>query len=97
MALFFEDLTVGQAFRSDSRLVTAEEIKAFACAFDPQPFHLDELAAERSLCSGLAASGWHTVSLSMLLLVQTVPLVGGIIGVVVNESHWLRPVRPGNA
>jgi acyl dehydratase len=97
MTLFFEDLSVGQAFRSQCRPVTAEEIKAFACAFDPQPFHLDELEAERTFFGGLAASGWHTAALTMLLLVQTVPLAGGIIGVTVDELRWLRPVRPGDA
>jgi acyl dehydratase len=62
--LCLEDLHEGQRFVSAARTVTAEEIKAFARQFDPQPFHLDEEAAEASFFGGLAASGWHTAALS---------------------------------
>jgi acyl dehydratase len=94
--LYLEDLTVGQTFRSALRALTAEEIIKFATQFDPQPFHLDERAAQQTFFQGLAASGWHTASLTMKLLVESVPLAGGFIGTMVEELRWLKPVRPGD-
>jgi acyl dehydratase len=94
--LYLEDLHVGQRFESATLAVTADEIKAFARQFDPQPFHLDEDAAARSLLGGLAASGWHTAALTMRLLVGGgAPIAGGVIGAGV-EVRWPRPVRPGD-
>ena len=96
-ARYFEDLEVGQKFRSGAMEVTAEAIKAFAAEFDPQPFHLDEEAARGSLFKGLAASGWHTAAIVMRLLVESdLKLVGGTIGGGVEELRWPRPVRPGD-
>lgn len=94
--LYLDDLRVGQRFSSGTHLVDAEEIKAFAAQFDPQPFHLDELAAQGTLFGGLAASGWHTAAITMRLLVETgLPLMGGIIGAG-GEISWPRPTRPGD-
>lgn len=93
---YLEDLKTGMRFTSDTHLLDAEQIKAFATQFDPQPFHLDESAAEDSLFQGLAASGWHTASLTMKLLVSSgLPLAGGIIGAGV-EVNWPIPTRPGD-
>ena len=93
--LYLEDLHVGQTFTTGSITVTTEAIKAFARDYDPQPFHLDEAAAEASLFGGLAASGWHTAALSMRLLVDGLPIAGGLIGVG-GETTWPRPTRPGD-
>jgi acyl dehydratase len=94
--LYFEDLAVGQTFASGTLVVDAEAIKAFAAAFDPQPFHLDEETARGSLFEGLAASGWHTAALTMRLLVGgAFRPAGGIIGGG-GELTWLKPVRPGD-
>jgi len=94
--LYLEDLHVGQRFESATLAITADEIKAFARQFDPQPFHLDEDAAARSLLGGLAASGWHTAALTMRLLVGGgAPIAGGVIGAGVG-IRWPRPVRPGD-
>ena len=93
--LWLEDLHVGQTFVSGSVTLTAEEIKAFARQFDPQPFHLDEEAAKDSLFEGLAASGWHTAALTMKLLVGAFPLAGGLVGAG-GETTWPRPTRPGD-
>ncbi len=93
--LYLEDLHVGQTFTTGSITVTTEAIKAFARDYDPQPFHLDEAAAEASLFGGLAASGWHTAALSMRLLVDGLPFAGGLIGVG-GETTWPRPTRPGD-
>jgi acyl dehydratase len=65
--------------------------------FDPQPFHLDEHAAKRSVFGGLAASGWHTTALTMRLLVDSdLRIAGGLIGLGFEELRWPRPVRPGD-
>lgn len=93
--LYLEDLHLGQTFTTGSVSVTADAIKAFARDFDPQPFHLDEDAARDSLFGGLAASGWHTAALSMRMLVDGLPIAGGLIGVG-GETTWPRPTRPGD-
>lgn len=95
--LYLEDLAVGQTFRSGTCTVTAEQIKAFAREFDPQPFHLDEKAARATFFGGLAASGWHTAALTMRLLVTSeLRLADGIIGTGAEELRWPKPVRPGD-
>lgn len=93
--LYLEDLAVGQRFESRPYPLTAEEIKAFARQYDPQYFHTDEEAALNSFFKGLAASGWHTAALTMRLLVETIPIAGGLIGAGIEEMRWFRPVRPG--
>ncbi len=96
---YFEDFTVGQTFHGGSTApLTAEQIKAFAGQFDPQPFHLDEEAAKHSIFKGLAASGWHTAALTMRLFVESdVQPVGGYLGVGGEELRWPRPTRPGDS
>ena len=95
MALYLEDLQVGQRFESRAHRLDAEQIKKFAAEFDPQPFHLDETAAAGSLFGGLAASGWHTAALTMRLLVESVPLADGLVGAEL-ELAWPKPTRPGD-
>jgi acyl dehydratase len=94
--LYLDDLQVGQRFTSRTLLVDEAEIKAFASRYDPQPFHLDEIAAKDSLFSGLVASGWHTAAMTMRLFVESLPLAGGLIGAG-GELSWPRPTRPGDA
>jgi acyl dehydratase len=85
-----------QRFTSKTHVVDAAQIKAFARQFDPQPFHLDDDAAEDSLFSGLVASGWHTAAITMRLLVEGgLPLAGGVVGAG-GELSWPRPTRPGD-
>lgn len=94
--LHLEDLQPGQTFTSGTHTLTAEEIIAFAAQYDPQPFHLDDAAAKATLFGGLAASGWHTASISMRLLVTSgPPIAGGIIGSG-GELLWPRPTYPGD-
>jgi acyl dehydratase len=95
--LYFEDFSVGQTFGSGRRGITAEQIKTFAAEFDPQPFHLDDTAAQATMFRGLAASGWHTAALSMRLLIESeFRPAGGIVGGGFDELRWPRPVRPGD-
>jgi acyl dehydratase len=93
---YFDDLTVGRRFTSESKEVTEPEIKAFAREFDPQPFHLDDEAAKATIFKGLAASGWHTMAMTMRLMVDGgAPIAGGIVGAG-GEISWPRPTRPGD-
>jgi acyl dehydratase len=95
--LVFEDFKLGPLGRFGPRHVTAEEIRAFASEFDPQPMHLDADAASRSMLKGLAGSGWHLCSIVMRMMFD------GFIGRTaslgspgVNELRWLAPFRPGD-
>jgi acyl dehydratase len=97
MTLTFEDFPPGHFGTFGPRRVTREEILAYAGEFDPQPMHLDEAAASRSLLKGLSASGWHLCSLMMRMMCD------GYIGRTaslgspgVNEVRWLAPLRPGD-
>jgi acyl dehydratase len=94
---FLEDLAVGQIFRSGNVAVEIGAVKAFAAAYDPQPFHLDEQAAGASVFGGLVASGWHTAALTMRLLVDgELKVAGGLVGAGVEAIRWPRPVYPGD-
>ena len=62
---YLEDFAVGQTFGSGRLRIEGERALAFAAEFDPQPFHLDEAAARRSIFGGLTASGWHTAAVTM--------------------------------
>ena len=94
--LYLDDLYIGQRFTSETYLMDAAKIKQFAAEFDPQPFHLDETAAQASVFKGLVASGWHTASVAMRLLVNGgLPLADGLIGFG-GEVSWPKPTRPGD-
>ena len=94
--LYLEDLRVGQRFASKVYQLSEQQIKAFAAEFDPQPFHLDNAAAQNSVFRGLAASGWHTAGITMRLLVTgKMRFAAGTIGLGV-EIEWPLPVRPGD-
>jgi acyl dehydratase len=94
---YLEDFAVGQTFGSGRLRIDMERILAFAAEFDPQPFHLDEAAARRSIFGGLAASGWHTAAVTMRLMIETeLKPAGGIVGAGLDECRWPRPVRPGD-
>jgi acyl dehydratase len=96
-ALYLDDMRVGQKFTTRTYLMSVERIKAFAAEFDPQPFHLDEGAAQASVFQGLAASGWHTAAVAMRLIVTEggLPFAAGAIGLG-GEIEWPRPTRPGD-
>jgi len=92
--LYLDDLHVGQSWTSAPHTIDAEQIKAFAAEFDPQPFHLSEEGAEGTLFGTLAASGWHTAAITMRLLVESVPLADGLVGAELQLA-WPKPTRPG--
>ena len=95
--IFYDDLAVGRVFPSGSVDVTEEEIVTFARRYDPQPFHVDPVAAEKSVFGGLVASGWLTASLTMRLMVTSeFSFRRGVIGMGVESLRWPAPVRPGD-
>ncbi len=94
---YLDDLTVGQKFGSGRRTLELDAIRSFAAEFDPQPFHLDDAAAQATLFRGLAASGWHTTAVTMRLLVDSeFRPAGGVVGAGLEELRWPRPARPGD-
>jgi acyl dehydratase len=94
---YLEDFAVGQTFGSLRLRVEEARAKAFAAEYDPQPFHLDDAAARKTVFGGLAASGWYTAALTMRLLVDgELKPAGGIIGLGFDEFRWPRAVKPGD-
>lgn len=105
---YFEDIQVGDVIAVGRHSFAADEIKAFARRFDPQPFHIDEAAAERSHFGALCASGWHTAVIWMRLMVdrrrataeaarargEPVASIGPALGF--REMKWLKPVYAGD-
>src|SRR6478672_13588753 len=77
---FWEDFPVGQVREFGHYAVTREAVLAFAREFDPQPFHLDDAAAEASLFGRLAASGWHTCAMTMRMLCEGYLLESASLG-----------------
>jgi acyl dehydratase len=73
MIEWLEDLSVGMRFESGPVRISEEDIKQFSSQFDPQPFHLDDQAARKTMFKGLAASGWHTAAIAMRLAVEARP------------------------
>jgi acyl dehydratase len=105
---YFEDIQVGDTYAVGRHTFSADEIKAFAQRFDPQPFHVDEAAGERSHFGALCASGWHTAVVWMRLMVdhrrgmmeaarargEPVAGIGPALGF--RELKWLKPVYVGD-
>lgn len=101
MSMFFEDLEVGTVRRFGRYEVTAEEVRGFAERYDPQPFHLSDEGAVGTPFGRMAASGWHTGSMTMAMMVagwQATPGMQeaslGAMGL--DELRWLKPVYPGD-
>jgi len=94
---YFEDFIPGESIQLGQRTVTEEEIIAFATQFDPQTFHIDKVAAKESIFGDVIASGWHTCSMMMRMVVD------GFIGDSssmgspgIDNIRWTAPVRPGD-
>lgn len=93
----FEDFHEGRVFTLGPKVVTAEEIIAFAKEYDPQPFHMDEEAGKNSILGGLAASGWHTCSMLMRMVCDAYMLETTSQGAPgVEFTNWKRPVLAGD-
>ncbi len=94
----FEQFAVGQVFSSDSHIVGVDEIKAFGRQFDMQAQHVDEELAKSSMFGTLVASGWHTASLTMRLILDSAlaGVQGRAMGVRIQDLTWRAPVYPGD-
>jgi acyl dehydratase len=97
MKLYFEDFKPGPLGTFGPHHVSREDIVAFAAQFDPQPMHLDEEAAKRSMLKGLSGSGWHMCSLLMRIcwdgFIHNIASAGSPG---VDEVKWVSPLRPGD-
>ncbi|HYA05083.1 MAG TPA: MaoC family dehydratase [Xanthobacteraceae bacterium] len=94
--LHYEGFTPGAVAIYGPRLVTREEIVAFAAEFDLQPMHLDEAAASATIVGALGASGWHSCCLLMRMIADGFVLDTHSMGAPgVDEVRWLKPLRPG--
>lgn len=93
----FEDLAPGSSREFGGKTVSREAVLAFACEFDPQPFHIDDAAAEASLFGRLSASGWHTCAMTMRMICDDHLLEAASLGSPgIDSLPWLRPVYPGD-
>ena len=93
----WEDFPVGHVREFGHMRVTREAVLAFARQFDPQPFHVDDKAAETSVFGKLAASGWHTCSMAMRMMCDDYLLASSSLGSPgIDNLRWLKPVYPGD-
>lgn len=101
--MWFEDIEIGAKRALGSFTFTEENIIAFAKKYDPQPFHVDPVAAKKSLYGGLIASGWHTAAVWMKMAIagrMNEPGDGKLVRAGVSpgfeDMRWVKPVRPGD-
>ncbi|MBC8008149.1 MAG: MaoC family dehydratase [Prolixibacteraceae bacterium] len=94
---YWEDFKVGEVHQIGEKRVDKDEIIEFARLFDPQPFHVDEVAAKQSMYGGLIASGWHTCAMVMRMMCDAYMLRAASVGSPgIDNLKWLKPVRPGD-
>jgi acyl dehydratase len=93
----WEDFKAGETITMGSFSLSEADIIEFARRYDPQPFHIDKAAADRSFYGGLIASGWHTCCAVMRLMCDSYLLESASLGSPgIDELRWLKPVRPGD-
>jgi acyl dehydratase len=98
--MWFEDIAIGSKATLGTHTFTQDEIIAFGKKYDPQPFHVDPIAAKRSSYGGIIASGWHTVAIWMRLMIDFQKSLGGSgmrggVSPGFEDLRWIKPVRPG--
>ena len=94
---WFDDIRAGDVSEFGDYEMVEAEVRAFATAFDPQPFHIDPAAAQDSIFGGLIASGWHTGSAVMRMMVDHYLSPESSMGSPgIDEVRWIVPVRPGD-
>ncbi|MEI5999362.1 MaoC family dehydratase [Paraburkholderia bengalensis] len=97
MGLSYEDMEVGRTYEVGTHTFTRDEIVRFAEQFDPQPFHVSDAGAAASPYGTLIASGWHTCSVMMGMLVRNVLAGSTSMGSPgIDDLRWLKPVRVGD-
>ena len=94
---YWEDFVPGETIEIGRKSVTRDEMLAFSREFDPQPFHVDEVAAQSSIYGGLIASGWHTCAILMRTMCDAYLLESASMGSPgLDNIRWFKPVRPGD-
>lgn len=95
---FYEDIEVGSKSSFGNYEVTREEVVEFASKYDPQAFHLDDEAAAKTHFERLSASGWHTCSMTMAMMVENMKgeKSAGLGSPGVDQIRWKKPVYPGD-
>ena len=97
IVFYWEDFAAGSVREFGAMPVTRDAVLAFAQQFDPQPFHLDDAAAEASLFGSLSASGWHTCAMTMRMMCDEYLLQSSSLGSPgIDNLRWLKPVLPGD-
>ena len=92
---YLDDLEPGQVFTTNGVTLTEAEIIDFAWRYDPQPFHLDAGAAQKSPYGGLIASGFQSLALCFRLFIQSGIFLESSLGSPgIDDLRWLAPVRP---
>ncbi len=96
--LYYEDIELGVVQSFGEYQVTREEVIEFATKYDPQPFHLDDEAAAKTHFGKLSASGWHTGSMAMRMIVDNFRKheQAGLGSPGIDNLRWIKPVFPGD-
>jgi acyl dehydratase len=94
---YFEDFAAGDRVVTPGITFTEANIIDFGLRYDPQPIHIDKIAAGQGFYRGLIASGWQVAALAFRVVWQSGFLYGGSLGSPgVDELRWVKPVRPGD-
>ena len=94
---YWEDFVVGQVNEFGSKTVSEADILSFAKEYDPQSFHVNKEAAEKTIFKGLIASGWQTCAFMMRMMCDEYLLESSSQGSPgLDFVKWLKPVRPGD-
>jgi acyl dehydratase len=94
---YFEDYVPGAVHNFGPIHFSEADILEFGRRYDPQFFHVDAEAAAHGPYKGLIASGWHTASATMRLLVDQFVSTSASLGSPgVDELRWKLPVRPND-
>jgi acyl dehydratase len=95
---YLDDFAVGEVIESAEEYeMTPERIRDFATEYDPQPIHLDPDSAGKEIFGGIIASGWHSLSATMRLMVRSNIFDGApVVGVGIEQLRYLKPVRAGD-
>jgi acyl dehydratase len=97
MTRFLDEFAVGDKFTTAEIKITEAMILAFARDYDPQPFHIDPVAAKESIYGGLIASGFQTLALGFRLVLDTGVFAASSMGSPgFDELRWLKPVHAGD-
>lgn len=96
--MYFEDFRVGDRYRLPPRSLSEAEIIAYGRKYDPQPFHIDPVAAQATMFGGLVASGWHACAFIMRSIVDWFRThdVQAVGSPGVDSCRWLKPLRAGD-